>query len=103
MSGQEGKNLSTQSIHSKKSRSAIKFARPQVTQEFVHERRSCADRTMNSASNSNDTRRRSSSGQCYFAFHSARSNVVALLAGRSSSCPGAAPRNALDEGLFASV
>ena len=75
MSGQEGKNLSTQSIDSKKSWSAIEFARPQVTQEFVHERRSRADRTMNRVSNLDDTRRRSSSGQSDFLFHLARSNA----------------------------
>ena len=75
MSGQEGKNLSTRSIHSKKSRSAVKFARPQVTQEFVDERRSCTDRTMNRVSDSDDTRRRSSSGQRDLLFHLARSNV----------------------------
>ena len=43
MSGQEGKHLSTHTIHPKKSRSATKFARPQVTQEFVYERCSCTD------------------------------------------------------------
>ena len=71
---QEGKNLSSHIIDSKESGSAIEFARPQVTQEFVHERRSCAVRTMSSVSDSDDTRRRSSSGQSDFLFHLARSN-----------------------------
>ena len=48
---------------------AVARARISVAHDFM---------TMNSASNSNDTCRRSSSHQRDFAFHSARSNVVAF-------------------------
>src|SRR6187455_1554352 len=70
----ERQDFSTRIIDPQEPRSAVEFTSFQMMQELMHERPTPIDRTTDRVADADNTRRRSSSCQRDFTFHSARSN-----------------------------